>query len=245
MARFLLRSFQCEVSCHAEIDTQSDFIAFVEDHIIKKLNNPITLAFDEVDRVLGRGYQHTFFSMLRLWHNRRAEPFSCWEAVDLALVIATEPYLLIDSAYRSPFNVTPPIEPRPFARPCLDELNAAYGELLAPTQLDDLYELLAGHPFLTRLAFYRLVAGRGMSFGELLDRAAEPDGPFGDHLRALLMLLQQHKRLLAAMRQAVLYGSISDDETFYRLHGAGLAKREGGRIGPANMLYARFFKGVQ
>jgi hypothetical protein len=40
-------------------------------------------------------------------------------------------------------------------------------------------------------------------------------------------------------------GSISDDETFYRLHGAGLAKREGGRIGPANMLYARFFKGVQ
>ena len=77
---------------------------------------PLTLAFDEVDRVLGRSYQSDFFSMLRLWHNRRAEPLSAWEDVDLALVIATEPYLLIDSKDRSPFNVATPIEPQAFDR---------------------------------------------------------------------------------------------------------------------------------
>ena len=71
---------------------------FIEDAILAHVPEPTTFAFDEVDRILGRPYQCDFFAMLRMWHNNRAQPLSVWESVDLALVIATEPYLLIDAA---------------------------------------------------------------------------------------------------------------------------------------------------
>ena len=90
-------------------------------------------------------------------------------------------------------------------------------------------ELLFGHPFLTRLAYYRLMHPGPPDLDALLDDAAEPDGPFGDHLRALLTKLRGYgpEDLLTAMRQVCRHGTIPDDDTFYRLHGAGLVRREG------------------
>ena len=71
-------------------------------------------------------------------------------------MIATEPYLLIAEADRSPFNVTPPIELHPFTRDELDVINTAHTGLLDASQLDKLHSLLSRHPYLTRLAYYRL-----------------------------------------------------------------------------------------
>jgi AAA-like domain/TIR domain len=240
----ILRGFRLDVSQVPKIDSQAKLSDFIEDRIFPQIAPPLTLAFDEVDRVLGRAYQSDFFSMLRLWHNRRAEPLSPWERVDLALAHATEPYLLIDSKDRSPFNVAIPIVPQPFARAVLDDLSDRYGGVLTTSELDGLHELLAGHPFLTRLAFYRLVTGHSASFGDLDKHAAEPEGPFGDHLRGLMMLLQQQQGLLPAMRQVITEGSVREDDAFYRLHGAGLVRHEEGRVKPATLLYARFFKGL-
>ena len=245
LARHLGRGFRLELTENPEIRNQSELSAFIEDTIIPRVGERITLAFDEVDRVLGRPYQGDFFSMLRLWHNRRAEPFSAWEQVDLALAIATEPYLLIDSKDRSPFNVAIAIEPKPLGRSALDDLNRRYETRLGSTELDGLHELLAGHPFLTRLAFFRLATGQSPSFDALDTAAAEPDGPFGDHLRAMLVLLRHQEGLLAAMRQVIVNGSVPDDEIYYRLHGAGLVRREDRRVRPANLLYARFFRGLR
>lgn len=244
LAKHLVRGFRLELPEPPEIQNQSDLSAFIEDAILAQLDGPVTFAFDEVDRVLGRSYQSDFFSMLRLWHNRRAEPLSQWERVDIALVIATEPYLLIDSKDRSPFNVAIAVEPDSFDRTALDDLNGRYGGVLSPDELDDLHELVAGHPFLTRLAFYRIVTGQSPSFAALHDAAAEPDGPFGDHLRAMLVLLQHQEGLLSAVRQVVRHRSVPEDELYYRLHGAGLARREGGRVVPSNLLYARFFRNL-
>jgi hypothetical protein len=244
LAKLLLRRLKLEAARSPEFSTPSDFTAFVEDEVIAKVNAPLTLAFDEVDRVLGRSYQSDFFSMLRLWHNRRAEPSSVWEEVDLALVIATEPYLLIDSNDRSPFNVATAIEPQAFDRTSLDDLNSRYGAPLAVAELDDLIELVGGHPYLARLAFYRIATGQSASFDELYDKAPTHEGPFGDHLRSMLMLLGEQNGLLAAMKQAIANGSVRDEETYYELHGAGLAKRDGRRVVPANTLYARFFRSL-
>jgi hypothetical protein len=244
LAKLLLRGLRLELTTIPEIRTQSELTIFVEDALMAQVKEPLTLAFDEVDRVLGRSYQSDFFSMLRLWHNRRAEPLSPWDRVDLALVIATEPYLLIDSRDRSPFNVATPIELQLFERASLDALNDRYGGILDRSELDGLHDLLAGHPFLTRLAFYRLSAEASPSFKVLDTTAAEPDGPFGDHLRAMLVLLRQQPGLLAAMRQVIAHGSVPDDEIYYRLHGAGLARKYGQRVNPANLLYARFFRGL-
>jgi hypothetical protein len=244
IAEQLLRSFRLKGFAIPRIDTQAELSNFIEDEVLPQVAPPLTLAFDEVDRVLGRRHQSDFFSMLRLWHNRRAEPSSPWEQVDLALVIATEPYLLIASGDRSPFNVATWIELKPFDRSTLDDLNARYGDAFSSSELDVLHELLAGHPFLTRLAFYRIAGGEAASFHDLETRAAEPYGPFGDHLRAMLMLLQHKEGLVKGMRQLIAQGSLPDDDSYFRLHGAGLVERDNGRLRPANLLYTRFFRSL-
>lgn len=108
----LLRRLERPVDTLPAIESGLDATDVVEAQILDRLDGPLVFAFDEVDRVLGRPWQKEFFALLRSWHNRRWEP--AWARVDLALVIATEPYLLVDSADQSPFNVGELVTVRPF-----------------------------------------------------------------------------------------------------------------------------------
>ncbi len=111
----LLDKLDLSLEPPSEIDGNSDMNHFMEEFMFKAIPDPVVLAFDESDRVFGRYYQTDFFSMLRCWHNTRANtPATGWARTDLGLVISTEPYLLIDDAYRSPFNVGETVELRPF-----------------------------------------------------------------------------------------------------------------------------------
>jgi hypothetical protein len=112
----------------------------------------VSIAFDEADRILGQPYHQDFFALLRAWHNKRSDTQTKWYKADLALVIATEPYLLIKSEFQSPFNVTDPVSLGPFTRGDLDLLNERYGSPLRPAHIDKIFELVAGHPYLTRFA---------------------------------------------------------------------------------------------
>lgn len=227
-----------------KISRQAELTRFLEDVVLPAVGGPVVLAFDEVDRVLGRPFQADFFTLLRMWHNLRAGFESAWERVDLALVISTEPYLLIEAADRSPFNVTPPIELAGFSRDQCAQLNRCYGAPLGASELDELYVLLAGHPYLTRLAFYRLVSADRTSFRALMSASASGDGPFGDHLRALLLKLSAQPGLGAAMRAVIVGEATPEPNAYHRLHGSGLARREGNRVIASNRLYERFFGSV-
>ena len=230
------------------IASQSDMSDFVQDRVLGDVPDNLVLAFDEADRVLGQPYRSDFFTMLRYWCNQRADTqHPEWARLELALVISTEPYLLISDADRSPFNVGVVIELRPFnIDECL-ELNRRYNYVLSDEQAERLRrELLNGHPFLTRLAYYHLTRPDAPDFAPLMDNADRPDGPFGDHLRALLTKLRRYSQqdLLTALRQVIRNKTIPNDDAFDRLHGAGLVRREGNRVVPANELYARFFGGL-
>jgi hypothetical protein len=238
----LLRAFRLTPEPDLAFGTQLDFTYFVEDKVLRAIGAPIAIAMDEVDRLLGRPYQSEFFSMLRHWHNERAQISSPWEDVDLAMVIATEPYLLISEADRSPFNVTPAIELRAFERSHLGQIKDAYGRPLGDPELDQLHDPLSGQPYLTRLAFYRLVSSPDPSFEALMEGAPESDGPFGEHLRSRLFLLQQQREMLVSMQRVITKKSELNHDAFYRLHAAGLVERRGKDVVPANLLYARFFK---
>ncbi len=56
------------------------------------------------------------------------------------------------------------------------------------------------------------------------------------------MKLHESPDLSRAFNQVISLGTAPSTDDFYRLNGAGLAVREGERINPANLLYARFFK---
>jgi hypothetical protein len=217
-----------------------DLTGFMERRVLRAISGEVAIVLDEVDRIFGRPYQRDFFAMLRGWHNRRAYN-SLWEQLHLVLVISTEPHLLIDSPNQSPFNVVEPLRLEPLSRDQLEQLNGLHGVVLDSCELDDLYKLVGGQPYLSRLALYRLRAGPRLTFSELGQHAADPEGPFGEHLRSLLLSIQSRPGLLDAMRQAVRYGTTPDDDTYDRLFRAGLIRRQGNRLVPTNILYARFF----
>lgn len=243
IAAFLVRTLRINIPDMPQIKNQQQLTNFIEDSVLSVISEPLVVSFDEVDRVLGRSYQGDFFTMLRLWHNKRAEFNSPWERVDLALVISTEPYLLIDSAGGSPFNVTDPIRLAPLEQDDCGKLNDLYGSPLTQSQVEQIYDLLGGHPFLTRLAFYRIIAPGSVGVSYIVQHAAEIDGPFGDHLRAWHLKLCNQPKLLGGIKQIINNGT-ADEETFYRLYGSGLVRRKGGRICPSNMLYHYFFKNI-
>jgi hypothetical protein len=224
---------------------EGDLTGFVERRVLRAVAGEVAIVFDEVDRILGRPYRQDFFAMLRGWHNRRASHPDAWEKLDLALVIPTEPYLLIDRADQSPFNVVTPLSLEPLSRDQMGQLNSLHGGVLNTGELDHLHALVGGQPYLSRLALYRLNAEPRLTFSQLDERAADPEGPFGEHLRSLLLRLQGRSGLLDAMRQVVRHGTTSDDDTTHRLFRAGLTRHKGKRIVPTNLLYAPFFSRTQ
>src|SRR5262249_9690739 len=147
-------------------------------------------------------------------------------------------------ADRSPFNVTPAIELKAFERSHLGQINRAYGHPLGDHELDQLYKLLSGQPYLTRLAFYRLISSPDLSFEEFMKKASDIDGPFGEHLRSKLFLLQQQRDMLFAMQRVVSKKSELNHDAIYQLLADGLVERRGKNVFPANLLYARFFKSL-
>jgi hypothetical protein len=100
---------------------------------------------------------------------------------------------------------------------------------------------VGGHPYLVRRALY-LVASRQSSAADLLSHADLEQGPFGDHLRYLLFLLNGRVALVKGLREVLDQGTCRDPVLLDRLRGAGLVRLDGDRVVPRCDLYARYFR---
>ena len=214
---------------------------YMEKQVLQSLDAPVVLAVDEADMLFQSEFLYDFFGMLRSWHNARANPLKkkIWKRLDLALVTSTEPYLFIDRDHESPFNVGEVLALSDFRRDQIAELNDLHQSPLFPPELDRLYDLLHGQPYLTRKAFY--VVKSGLTPSQLFARASEDAGPFGDHLRNYFLRLLNHPELAAALKQVSLGRGCTDRKLAYRLESAGLVKAESGRTVPRCNLYADYF----
>jgi hypothetical protein len=225
----------------SKINTTLNMIYFVEDVLMPSGPSRIVIAIDEADRALASDWSRDFFSMLRAWHNRREEVDSRLKDLDIALVIATDPFLLIDDANQSPFSVGTLVTLNDFTEQQVAHLNLLYGSLLTTAQCSQLWGLFQGQPYLTRLFLYRLQSGDAMAFDDLIQHAADIDGPFGEHLRSKLLLLQRQPELVDALRAVSRGQKLNNEIIFDRLHATGLVTRQNGEITPANQVYSRFF----
>ncbi len=246
--RFLTRlasqlAHRLKVAPIGDLRYQSEFLVYVETQLLPAVTSEIVIVFDETDRILRQTYAQDFFSMVRMWHNDRADPMLDWHRLGLALASSSEPKLFIKDVLRSPFNVGVRLSLEPFTLQEALALNARYGSPLSDPHCQRLHDLLGGHPFLTQDAYYQLFGPNPISFSDLCQRAARDDGPFGEHLRAMLSNLHAGEGLLAAFREVIAWGRVSRKDDLYRLEGAGLARRGlDGRIMPSNQIYADFFR---
>ena len=213
---------------------------YLQRHLFKKIKDgQILLAMDEVERMFGSPFRSDFFSMLRSWHNNRARGGD-WTRLNIALVTSTEPYQFISDLNQSPFNVGQVVELTDFTLGQVSTLNYRHHSLLTEAQVQQLYNLLGGHPYLTRRALY-LIGSQRDTFTEILDQACEDNGPFGDHLRNYLFRMGGQDNLKAGLLQVIKYQRCQDEHIFFQLRGAGLVKRVGDKVIPRNQLYADYF----
>ncbi len=237
------------------INRTAQMTIFLQGTILAAARGKLALVIDEADRLIGQAYQSDFFALLRSWQNNGANPaMPAWRELDIALVISTEPFLLIKEEHQSPFNHAQNVRVDSFTLEECTTLAKLYPDVVALPDADavieDLHVLLGGHPYLTRLAFHRIAVNKIAP--EVLHRSAsEEHGPFGDHLRAIVTRLSKDPDLLPALLDIIHAGKVTSEPDptkgevlAHRLQSAGLIVGQRGKYAPANLLYARFFKSL-
>lgn len=211
--------------------------------MLRRRTRPLTLAMDNVDRILGKDYSVNFFSMLRAWHNRRQDIDPTWQHFDLVLATSSEPAAFIADQTRSPFNVGRVLHLQDFNAEQSEGLNAKHGAPLSAEELQAVRSWVGGHPYLLHQAL-ELIAKGEEQIQTLFEHATDIYGPFGDHLRPLWFRLNSKDtvaNLKDGLRQVLRGGKCEDEGIFYRLQAAGLVSGDARRAQMRCRLYEKFF----
>ena len=182
----------------------------------------VVWAIDEVDRIFPYPYASEFFGLLRAWHNESAlNPGSHWQRLTILIAYATEAHLFIADANQSTFNVGSKFELLDFTREQVAALNTLYGSPADERGISELHTLLNGHPELPQRALYELATHRH-SLSDLAKSATNEVGPFSDHLRHLLVSLEERPELLNSVREMLRGAATMPTDHFYRLRAFGI-----------------------
>ena len=161
----------------------------------------------------------------------------------LAIAYATEAHLFITDLNQSPFNVGTQLLLEDFTIDQVADLNSRYGSpLKSEAELALYYRLVGGHPYLVRRGLHEMTVRR-LRLDSLVSEAGHDHGPFGHHLRRILVSLTQDRKLCEAVK-GVLQGrpSLSTD-SFFRLQSAGVIAGDSAKHAtPRCQLYKEYLK---
>lgn len=221
-----------------------NFERYLRREVLDKITTPVVWGMDEVDRLFTCSFGSEVFGLFRSWHNERAlDPTGPWQQLTLAMAYATEAHLFITDMNQSPFNVGTRLELGDFTAEQVAELNRRYGSPLeSVAEVMRYYRLISGHPYLVRCGLHEMVT-HNLNLTALESVAANDEGPYGDHLRRLLMSLTQDPALCEVVRQILMGQPGPNQESFYRLRSAGLMIGDSPRSArPRCQLYATYLE---
>jgi hypothetical protein len=201
---------------------------------------PVIWFMDEADKLFTAPFASNFYGLVRSWHNSRAtQRRGPWSKLTVVVSYATEAHLFIQDLNQSPFNVGRKFELKEFTLNQISALNARAGSLLkGETEVQELFELIGGQPFLVRRALNSLAGGQ--TFSELMEIASREDGPFGDHLKRLLVSVSRLEGVLEAVRQVLKGETPNDSEAMSRLVSSGIAVEDFDGPRMRNALYKAY-----
>jgi hypothetical protein len=204
-----------------------NFERFLKREVMDKFPQPLVWGMDEVDRLFSCSFGSEVFGLFRSWHNERSlDPDGPWQKLTLAIAYATEAHMFITDMNQSPFNVGTRLVLADFTPAQLVELNKRYGSPLRDqSELNQFYALVGGQPYLTRRGLHEL-ASCNMRFSDFEVQAARDEGPFGDHLRRLLVSLAEDVTLCNSVREMLSGKHNVPVEVFYRLRSSGMVSGE-------------------
>ncbi len=230
-----------------DIGSKVSCTLYLQEYLLEKIDAPVVLALDEVNRVFEYPeISRDFLPLLRSWYEDASE-LEIWQKLRLIVVHATEAYIPLD-INQSPFNVGLPIKLPEFSLEQMQELAVRHGldwakgekglEKLAP-----LLAMIGGHPYLARLALYNL-GNQTVSLEQLLKEAPTIAGIYSNYLRHHLANLQEHSELATALKRVVTSPTSVQLEAIaaYKLESMGLVKLEGNQAMPSCELYQLYFR---
>jgi hypothetical protein len=225
-----------------DLGTNANFEDFLRNHVLPDGEPPLLWALDEVDRMFGCDFGGEIFALFRSWHNARSfDPGGPWTRLTLAISYATEAHLFIEDINQSPFNVGTPVVLGDFTPGQVETLNRCRsGPLRDGVARERFYRLVGGHPYLSNRGLYEMVE-RGWDVPEFEARAMADDGPFGNHLRRLLLTLTRDAALLDAARAVLRADVAPSPESFHRLRVAGVLAGEEPRHARLRCLLYRIY----
>jgi hypothetical protein len=216
---------------------------YFDEHLLAT-EETLVLALDNVDRIFPHAeVVEDFLGMLRSWHER-GKIYPRWKQLRLILAHSTECYIPLD-LNQSPFNAGIPIELKEFNKSQIERLAHLHRLMWSESQMQELMQMLGGHPYLIRLAIYEVGDGR-MTFEELLNKAPTEEGIYRNHLRRHLMTLQQSPALAQSLKAVVASPEPVELNALeiYKLHSMGLIKERMNRVVPTCNLYREYFQRV-
>ncbi len=214
---------------------------YFEQYILTKLNQPLVLALDDVDRLFQYpDLADEFFGLLRAWHEE-AKNRDIWKQLRLVVAHSTEVYIPLN-VNKSPFNVGLPVELDALTPEQVQELARKYELNWSASQNEQLMQFTGGYPYLVQLAFYHLWH-QDVTFEQVINSTAIASGIYEDHLQRQLWSLQQNSDLSSAFAQVVAAKQpVSLDLTqAFKLQSLGLVRLQSNQAIPSCELYSRYF----
>jgi hypothetical protein len=222
-----------------------NFEKYIKKVVLPKANGHLFWALDEVDRLFTTEFGSEVFGLIRSWHNERAtDPDTPLNGLTMIIAYATEAHLFIADPNQSPFNVGTKLELRDFDQEQEEALNKLFGNpLFTDDQVTHFYALVNGQPYLVNRGLCELKNSK-MSFEELAAVADRDEGPFGDHLRRILVMMCRDQKMIDAVRTVLDGTNTLTMESFYRLRAAGIVVGEGSFNAKMRcLLYANYLRG--
>jgi len=232
-----------------EIGNKVSCKIYFREYILAQLSGPVVLALDEVDQLFDHPpLVQEFLPMLRVWHEEAAET-AVWQKLRLALSYNTEAYVPLKIS-QSPFNVglsiQLPVLSIDQTEVLVRQYKLPYSEGVGLALLQQLHNLVAGHPYLIQLALYWLSA-RKLNLPELIRDAPTQSGIYRGHLLRHWQILDRQEDLKVALSKIISSptgGAEVDSLMAHQLERMGLVQISGNVAIVSSDLYRLYFKNV-
>ena len=224
-----------------DLGSKASCTNYFQDYLLAQINSPLILAVDEVNEI----FQHPriaqdVLSLLRSWHEE-AKDNDIWKKLRLVVINSTEAYLPLN-INKSPFKVGIPIHLHSFTWEQVQDLVQRHRLNLSIGDLAQLMWLVAGHPYLLRVALYHLAQG-SLTLEKLLQTAASDTGVYSEYLHQKSWYLQQHPELATAFETVLRAKAPVELEQVqaFKLQSMGLVRMQDKLAMVSCNLYQQYF----
>ncbi|KAB8314145.1 LuxR family transcriptional regulator [Tolypothrix campylonemoides VB511288] len=215
---------------------------YFQAYLLEQIDTPLVLGLDEVDRLFEyEKIAKEFFTLLRSWHEE-VNNLEIWQKLRLVVAYSTEVYIPLN-INQSPFNVGMPVKLPNLTLGQVQQLAKEYGlQWLAKAELERLWVMVGGHPYLIQLALYHLYQ-KDMTPEQLLQTAPTLEGIYSSHLQGLWVMLNEHPELLEALRNLVDAGGRAQIQQIlaYKLESMGIVQFEANQVTFSCQVYHSYF----